>query len=500
MKPSALFKRGVAQASPGSPHGEPRELSRRLTSRQLTMIGIGGAIGTGLFLGSTLAIGNAGPSAIIAYIVCGLVALVIAWALAEMVVLHPEAGAFGAIAHSYLGAWAGFVLRWTYWAGQVIAIGGEVIAAGIYLQYWWPQIPLWIPVVAFSIVLLGVNAMTVSFFGGLEYWFSMVKVTAIAVFVVLGLVLIFFGLPGHAAQGFGDLTSHGGFLPNGVSGLGMAMVFALFSYVGTEAVSVTAAESENPQQDIPKAARRMVLRLGLFYVLAIIVIVSVVPWTVAAQGGTLQSSPFVKVFASANIPAAASIMNFVVITAALSSANTNLYLTTRMMHSLALHRFAPRWTGKLTRSGVPRNALALSAIGMAVAAVLSAQSSSQAYVVIFGISIFAAIVAWILILVTHFVFRVRRRRLGLPPSPVRLIGAPVTSGLTVAFLTAALVSTVFIPGLGPAWQFGTPFFVLLLLIYGVLRLRRRRGEDENLLTAELAKSRTLPTDKEDTAA
>ncbi|MGH8920590.1 MAG: amino acid permease, partial [Actinomycetes bacterium] len=446
-------------------------MHRRLTSRQLAMIGIGGAIGTGLFLGSTLAISNAGPAAIIAYIVCGLVALVISWALAEMVVVHPDAGAFGSIAHSYIGAWAGFVIRWTYWAGQVIAIGGEVVAAGIYIQYWWPAVPLWLPVVAFSLVILGVNAMTVSIFGTLEYWFSMVKVTAIAVFVILGLIMIVFGLPGQRATGFGALTDHGGFLPNGVSGLGLAMVFALFSYIGTEVVSVTAAESENPRRDIPKAARQMVFRMGLFYVLAILVIVTVAPWTVAAQGGTLQSSPFVAVFAAANIPAAAGIMNFVVITAALSSANTNLYVTTRMIHSLALHRLAPRWSGLLTKHGVPRNALVLSALGMAVAAILSARSDSAAYLVIFGIALFAAIVVWILILVTHFVFRLRRSRLGLPDSPVRLAGAPITSGLAALFLTAVLLSTFIVPGLGPAWQFGIPFFVVLLLIYAVLRNR-----------------------------
>ena len=392
------------------------------------------------------------------------------------------------------------MLRWTYWAGQVIAVGGEVIAAGIYVKYWWPQIPLWIPVVVFSLVILGVNAMTVSYFGSLEYWFSSVKVTAIAVFVVLGLIVILFGLPGHSAQGFGNLTSHGGFLPNGLGGLGMAMVFALFSYIGTEVVSVTAAESKNPAKDIPKAARQMVLRLGLFYILAIIVILSVTPWTEAAQGGSLESSPFVKVLASANIPAAAGIMNFVVITAALSSANTNLYLTTRMMHSLALHRFSPRWTGKLTASGVPRNALALSAIGMAIAAVLSAQSNSQAYLVIFGISIFAAIMAWILILVTHFVFRLRRRKLSLPPSPVKLKGAPVTSGLAAVFLTAVLVSTFFITGLEPAWEFGIPFFVLLLVVYGLLRRRRWHGESENLLANELEERRNLaPGDAEPAA-
>jgi len=274
---------GFPQPNPENPETEPRQLARRLSSRQLTMIGIGGAIGTGLFLGSTLAISHAGPGAIIAYIACGLVALVIAWALTEMVVVHPDAGAFGSIAHSYIGPWAGFVIRWAYFFGQVIAIGGEVIAAGIYLKYWWPGLPLWVPVVGFSLVVLGVNAAAVSSFGTLEYWLSMVKVTAIGVFVVLGMIMIFFGLPGHPTQGLSELTAHGGFLPNGFGGLAMAMVFALFSYIGTEVVSVTAAESKNPTKDIPKAARQMILRLALFYVLAVVVIVSVVPWTVAAR-------------------------------------------------------------------------------------------------------------------------------------------------------------------------------------------------------------------------
>jgi L-asparagine transporter-like permease len=440
-------------------------LQRRLNSRQLTMIGIGGAIGTGLFLGSSLAISQAGPAVVLAYILCGLVALVIAWALAEMVVVHPTAGAFGAIAHNYLGAGTGFVLRWTYWAMQVIAIGGEMIAAGVYVKFWWPELPLWLPVVVFSALVLAVNAAAVHLFGSFEYWFAMIKVTAIAVFVLLGLVLVVFGLPDRPAVGTSNLLVDGGFFPNGITGLMLAMVFVLFSYIGTEVVSVTAAESENPQRDIPRAARAMVLRLALFYVLAILVVVLVVPWTVTAQGGTINASPFVTVFESAGIPAAAGIMTFVVLTAALSSANTNLYLTTRMMHSLAEHRLAPSWAGKLSRSGVPRNALALSAVGMVIAAVLSANNAGSAYLVLFGISVFAAIVVWMLILATHAVFRSTRAKEGLPPSPVQLWAAPVTRTVVLLFLAAVLVSTFFVEGLDPAWQFGLPFFALLVVVY-----------------------------------
>jgi L-asparagine transporter-like permease len=448
-------------------------LQRRLTGRQLTMIGLGGAIGTGLFLGSSLAISEAGPATIIAYVAGAAVAMVIGWALAEMVVVHPQAGAFGAIAQRYLGPWAGFVVRWTYWTVQVIAIGGEVIAAGIYVQFWWPSLPLWLPVLVFSAIVLLTNAVAVKLFGEVEYWFAMIKVVAIIVFILLGVALITVGLPGADATGTANLTAHGGFLPNGISGLFLAMVFVLFSYVGTEVVSVTAAESENPERDIPRAARRMVTRLALFYIGAITIVLTVVPWTATAQGGSVTESPFVTVFSAAHIPAAATVMNFVVLTAALSSANTNLYLTTRMMHSLATDRFAPAWTGRLTASGVPRNALALSALGLALAASLSAASESGAYLALFGVSVFGALVVWLLILATHWAFRRTRAAQGLPPSPVRLWGAPATSLLVMVFLAAVLVSTLFIEPLRPAWWAGVPFFAILSLVYFVTARRAK---------------------------
>ncbi|MFB9475826.1 amino acid permease [Nonomuraea salmonea] len=448
-------------------------LQRRLTGRQLTMIGLGGAIGTGLFLGSSLAISQAGPATIVAYVICAGVALVIGWSLAEMVVVHPEAGAFGVIAHRYLGPWAGFVVRWTYWTIQVIAIGGEVIAAGIYVQFWWPSLPLWLPVAVFSVVVLGVNAAAVRLFGEIEYWFAMIKVVAIIVFILLGLVLVTVGLPSADATGLTNLTAHDGFLPNGMSGLFLAMVFVLFSYIGTEVVSVTAAESENPVRDIPRAARRMITRLALFYVVAIAIVLTVVPWTTTAQGGSVTESPFVTVFSAAGVPAAATVMNFVVLTAALSSANTNLYLTTRMMHSLAANGYAPRWTGRLSAAGVPRNALALSALGLALAAGVSAASESGAYLALFGVSVFGALVVWLLILATHHAFRRTRTAQGLPPSPVRLWGAPVTSGVVMLFLAAVIISTLFIEPLRPAWWAGIPFFIVVSIAYAVTSRRAR---------------------------
>lgn len=454
-----------------STHG----LKRTLTARQLGMIGMGGAIGTGLFLGSGFAISSAGPAVLVSYLICALVALVIAWALAEMVVVHPTAGSFGVLAHSYIGRWAGFVVRWTYWVIQCIAIGGEVIAAGIFIQYWWPAIPLWLSTIIFSAGLLAVNATAVKFFGGIEYWFSMIKVSAIVVFIALGVFLIFFGLPGHAATGFGNVTSHGGFLPKGVNGVLLAMVFVIFSFIGTEIVSVTAAESQNPRRDVPRATRLMIVRLGIFYILAIAIVLIVVPWTQTAQvGSDVRASPFVLVFQFAGIPAAATIMNLVMLTAAVSSANANLYLTTRMLHSLAAHRYAPQWTGKLTSGGVPAYALILSSFGLVLAAIITVTAADTAYLVLFGIAVFGALVVWILILATHMRFRWVRARRGLPGSPVRLIAAPVTSGVALLFLVTVLISTIFVPGLTNTWIAGVPFFAVLLVVFFIVD-RRTRG-------------------------
>lgn len=481
------------QETPTAPLGaDTHGLQRRLTGRQLSMIGLGGAIGTGLFLGSGLAISQAGPATIIAYVVCGMVALVIAWALAEMVVVHPTAGAFGVLAHSYIGRWAGFVVRWTYWAIQCIAIGGEVIAAGIFVRFWWPEIPLWLTTIVFSVAILGVNAAAVRMFGKVEYWFAMIKVSAIVAFILLGTALIFFGLPGKPAVGAENLTSSGGFMPNGVEGLLLAMVFVIFSFIGTEVVSVTAAESENPGRDVVRATKSMAFRLALFYVLAITIVLAVVPWTDTAQvGKNITASPFVLVFTAANIPAAATIMNFVVLTAALSSANANLYLTTRMLHSLAAHRYAPKWTGKLTKGGAPAMALILSSVGLLLAAIISAVAADTAYLALFGISVFGALVVWILILITHLRFRIVRARHNLPQSPARLMGAPVTTILAILFLSAVLVSTVFIEGLTWAWMAGIPFFAMLLIAYYFVDKRTHAGGDRyDPLREELAAART----------
>src|SRR5216684_4864008 len=311
---------------------ESGELRRRLTQRQLTMMAIGGAIGVGLFLGSRVTIRLAGPGVILSYLLGAGIALIMSYVLTEMAVVHPVAGAFGVYAEKYLNSWAGFSIRATYGVAQIIAIGAEVTAAGIYISFWFPDVPKWIWVIAVSTALVALNAMQVNRLGEFEYWFAMIKVAAIVAFIVVGLALIF-GI-GRPAVGFANLTQHGGFFPAGWKGVWLSLTITVTSYMGVEIISVTAGEARQPEVTIPHAMRNIVWRLILFYVLAIVIMVTLVPWNQSSGLSTLSGSPCVTAFAAAHIPFAAAIMNFVVLTAALSSVNTNLYLSTRMLFSL----------------------------------------------------------------------------------------------------------------------------------------------------------------------
>ncbi len=326
---------------------EVEGLHRRLGQRQLTMMAIGGAIGVGLFLGSSVTIRLAGPAVILSYLLGAGIALIMSYALAEMAVVHPVAGAFGVYAEKYLNPWAGFSVRATYGVAQIIAIGAEVTAAGIYISFWFPNVPQWIWVVLVSAALVALNSMQVNRLGEFEYWFAMIKVAAIVAFIIVGISLIL-GVGSRSAIGLSNLTQHGGFLPAGWKGVWLSLTITVTSYMGVEIIAVTAGEAEHPEITIPHAMRSIVWRLILFYVLAIAIMVTMVPWNQTSASSTLSASPFVTAFAAAHIPFAAAIMNFVVLTAALSSVNTNLYLSTRMLFSLGQGGYAPEWMGRVS--------------------------------------------------------------------------------------------------------------------------------------------------------
>lgn len=470
-----------------SPAPERVGLRRELTSRQIAMIGLSGALGTGLFLGSGSTIGVAGPAIVLSYVLSGLAALAVVWALAEMTVVHPVAGGFGTISASYAGRLGGWVARWNVAVTMCIAVGAEIVAATSYLQHWFPGLPLGLGTAVLGAALVVVNLATVRLYGASEYWFSLVKVVAVIAFVVLGVLLVVVGLPGHAATGIDNLTAHGGFAPFGLTGILTGAVFALFSFGGAENVSVAAAESEHPERDVPRAARAMIVRLVLFYVLAILVVVTIQPWTVSAQGhGTVQESPFVRVLDATGVPAAADIMNAVLITAALSAANGCLFAASRMVHALALDDMAPRWFARTSPVGAPQRAVLASSIGVVLAAYLAITSPDKAFMSLFGVNVFGLMITWAMVLITYIAFRTRRAARGLPTAPARLAGGRATAAVLLLLVVAVVISLASIEPLRIGLQAGIPYLCVLLALGAVDMWRHRGRRSPTLLGDEPA--------------
>jgi L-asparagine transporter-like permease len=454
-------------ATPGATPGgieQSEQLSRQLTPGQVGMIAIGGAIGTGLFLGSSLAMHTAGPGVILSYVIGAAITLLFMGALSEMAVAHPTAGSFGVYAEIYVNPWAGFTVRYTYWAAQCIAIGGEATAIAIYCQWWFPNTPKWLWILGFSCALLYINARSVGSFGSFEYWFAMIKVVAIVLFIVFGASLLM-GIGPRPAIGVSNLTAHGGFLPTGWRGVWMAMVFVIFSYLGTEVVAVTAGEARQPEIAAPRAMRTMVARLIVFYLGAIFVLMCIVPWNQIQPGADVTASPFVKVFQLIGVPAAAHIVNFVVITAAASSMNCNLYLVSRMMFSLARGGYAPAVFGGVSARGTPVPALLVSAASLALAIVIALLYPDGAYVYLFGVSLFGGLYVWLMIFVTHLFFRPKWEAAGRPRLPVRMIGYPYTSVLGAAGIVAILATTWWVEGMRVTLIAGLPWLGMLTAAY-----------------------------------
>ncbi|MGC2106830.1 MAG: amino acid permease [Candidatus Acidiferrum sp.] len=455
-------------ASP--PSQTPDGLQRRLNQRQLTMLAIGGAIGVGLFLGSSVTVQLAGPGVIVSYLLGAMIALIVAYSLAEMAVLHPVAGSFGVYAQTYLSSWAGFTVRATYGFVQIIAIGAEVTAVAIYFAFWFPSVPQWAWIMAVSTGLIALNSLQVSRFGEFEYWFALIKVLAIVVFITVGLGLII-GVGSRAPIGLSNLFAQGGFLPFGWRGVWLALTLALTSYMGVEVIAVTAGEAERPAETIPRAMRTIVFRLILFYVLAITVMLAMTPWNHLGSG--LTGSPFVRAFASIGIPYAAGIMNLVVITAALSSANTNLYLTTRMLFSLSRGRYAPEWLGRVGQNGVPLRALGVSTAGMVAATLLAFYAPGKAFLMLYGVAVAGMFFVWIIILLTHFAFRRKVKPEIIARLPMRLWFYPYSTFLGIAAILGIAAGTFYVDGLKYTVPAFAPFLVLMSIAYW--RIKRGTG-------------------------
>ncbi|MGI5482567.1 amino acid permease [Streptomyces lavendofoliae] len=408
---------------------------RGLGARQIQMIAIGGAIGTGLFLGAGKAISKAGPSLILAYAIAGLVIFFIMRALGELLMYRPVSGSFSEYAREFIGPFAGFVTGWTYWLFWVVTGITEVTAAATYMTYWW-NIPQWVSALVFTIILYGANLISVKLFGELEFWFSMIKVTAI-----IGMILICAGI---LTIGFSDaadtasmtmLWSEGGFFPKGIGGTLMTLQIVMFAFLAVELVGVTAGESKDPKVTLPKAINTVPWRIAVFYVGALIMILSVVPWTHFQPG----VSPFVAAFEEMGLGIGAAIVNFVVLTAALSSCNSGMYSTGRMLRDLALNGQGPRVFTKLTKSGTPLIGTTVSAALMLVGVWINYVAPGKAFEYVVSFATISGMWAWIMILVSQIRYRAAVRRGEAPESEFKAPGAPFTSWFALLFIGMVIV-------------------------------------------------------------
>src|SRR6266852_867787 len=454
-------------SSPGTMVEQEGGLHRHLTPAQLAMIGIGSTIGTGLFLGSAISVKLAGPAVILSFIGGACIALTMMWALAEMAASHPAAGSFGLYAEMYLHPWAGYAVRLTYWFCMMVVVGSEVVAASIYCRLWFPTTPSWVWIGLFSLVILYVNTTSIGNLGIFEYWLSMIKVVTIVVFLILGVALLF-GV-GFSRIGLANYTAHGGFQPHGWKGVGLGVVLGLFSFFGIEVVGSTAGEAADPKVAVPKALRRALAALVLFYVAGLALVVGIVPWTQIGLG----ESPFVRVFQTVGIPAASHIMNFVVLTAALSSAVANLYFAARLAFSLARGGYLPAALGRLSGKNMPAVAVLASAGGMAAALVLSEYFKDALFVFMIGLSTFGALFAWLITLLTHLAFRHFHKR---QARPYLQLGPPGPWGSLIGAggVLAVLVSTWWVPGFRVTLRAGAPWLAFVTVCYFVWRRARSR--------------------------
>ena len=424
------------------------------------MIAIGGTIGTGLFLGAGKSIELAGPSIIFSYLLIGIALFFVMRALGELLLSNTGYTSFTEFAAEYIGPWAGYVTGWTYWFCWIMTAMADIIAVGVYMQYWF-DIPQWIPAFACLVILVGLNLLSVKLFGELEFWFAIIKVITILALIMVGIVLLVIGFKTNTGTvSLSNIWSHGGMFPNGVQGFLLSFQLVVFSFVGMELVGVSAAETANPRKNIPSAINKIPVRILLFYVGAIIVILAINPWTYLNG----DSSPFVGVFTLIGIPVAAGIINFVVMTSAASACNSGLFSTSRILHSLSKDGSAPKRVGRLNKRAVPSNALFLSAIVVSIGALLSKIIPEQAFTIVTTISAICFIWVWSIILIAHIKYKRTRPELA-EKSTFKAPLAPYINYAVLALFAFVLIIMLFAEATRLALLLTPIWFITLLFLY-----------------------------------
>ncbi|MFI7859447.1 amino acid permease [Pseudomonas promysalinigenes] len=451
------------------------ELKRGLKNRHIQLIALGGAIGTGLFLGSAGVMKSAGPSMILGYAVCGFIAFMIMRQLGEMIVEEPVAGSFSHFAHTYWGGFAGFLSGWNCWVLYILVGMSELSAVGKYVHYWWPEIPTWVTAAAFFVLINAINLMNVKFFGEAEFWFAIIKVVAIVSMIGLGAYLLTSGNGGPDAS-VSNLWSHGGFFPHGVSGLVMALAFIMFSFGGLEMLGFTAAEADKPKTVIPKAINQVIYRILIFYVGALVVLLSLTPWdnlvaSIDASGGSYGSSPFVQVFSMLGSDVAANLLNFVVLTAALSVYNSGTYCNARMLLGMAEQGDAPASLAKVDKRGVPVRAILVSAAVTLIAVLLNYLMPQNALELLMSLVVATLVINWAMISYSHLKFRQHLDRTGQKPL-FKALWYPYGNYLVLAFVVLILGIMLMIPGIQVS-VYAIPVWLIAMLLAYLAKGRRQ---------------------------
>lgn len=440
---------------------EQRTLSRGLKNRHVQLIAIGGAIGTGLFLGSGHSIALAGPSILFAYMITGAICFLMMRALGELLLSNTEYHTFVEFIQEYLGEKVAFITGWTYWFCWVSVAMADITAVGIYLQYWFPTIPTWIPSLIVLLVLVLMNLVTVRLFGELEFWFALIKVIAIVSLIAVGLYFIFTGQQtALGAASFSNLWSHGGWFPQGMHGFIQSFQMVVFAFACIEMVGLTAGETEDPDRVLPKAINSIPLRIIIFYTGALAVIMSIFPWSAVNP----NTSPFVEVFKVVGILGAASIVNFVVLTSAMSAGNSGIFSTSRMMYALAKKSHAPAILESLTRKQVPANALLLSALIIGLVIALQYIVPEDIFVIISSVATFCFLYIWGILVICHMKYRNTRPELA-SKSHFKMPLYPFMNYLVLAFFVFVIISLALNPTMRVALLVTPLWFILLLLVY-----------------------------------
>ncbi len=433
---------------------QPSNLKRAMTTRHLVMLSLGGAIGTGLFLGSGEVISNTGPiGAILAYILGGLIAYMVMLCLGELAVHMPVAGSFGTYATKFIGPGTGYMVTWVYWLTWTATLGTEFTAAALLMQEWFPQVSVWLWTIIFAGIVFILNISSTRMFAESEFWLSLVKVITVLAFILLGLLAIFGLIPFQGAETaplFSSLTSHGWF-PNGIMPILNTMLIVNFAFSGTELIGVAAGETQDPAKNVPKAINAAIWRLLIFFVGTIIVICALLPYNLAGLSSdqSVSNSPFVTVFSYIGIPYAEDIIRFVIITALLSAANSGLYAASRMMYSLSVAKQLPTVFSKLSASGTPIVALIVTMFG-AVPGLLSEQFAPELiFQNLLGIAAFTMVVVWMSICLSQFNFRRQWYQQGHSKADLAYASPwyPVVPILGFIFCTITAISMTFNPGM-----------------------------------------------------